>query len=445
MRTMTTMRAMAVLVALGTGCAHRLPSAGFNGFTVTKFQPTLAARPPRVDAITMDLELDFVVRNTLARPLVVPPHQFTFRLGDAYSQSPLMPEQVAPPSSVLHIKYPVHLQLDTGANDKLRQLLGGDVPYSFSAEVKLDAPELAAGEVGGKDQEAVEGVMRGALALAGFKGDKLVFAHEGTVRLPLPPVIERPTSAPSVQLIAGDKTEVPGVQNVKEKLQAVRSSLEPFVTTLQRNMNAGLPHTVSGDYLLKLILGEGNASRAKQILGVAGIRVNTGEITLPAEIPSTPLAALQRLDSNAQTHWNRFESAWKDLDPSKYEGTLVIPTSLPKGAAVNVPIRIRNPNRFPIHLPGMRVATVANSGAQITTVQAIARQDMGKPMGQSADAFELAPGASTDLMLVSEVRWDALGSVLEGLRTDRIPVKIQGEVTVDLGIGRMVLPVEISP
>lgn len=419
----------AILVALATGCAHRLPSAGFNGFTVTKFRPELATKPLRVDSITMDLELDFVVRNTLAHPLVVPPHKFNFQLGTLHSQSPMMARQVAPPNSILHIKYPVHLQLDTDADDKLKQLWGGEVPYSFSAETKLDLPEL----------------VRGALGLAGIKGDTLVLGHEGTLRLPLLPVIERTTSAPSLKFIGGNTAEVPGVRNVKEKLANLHSKLEPFVSALQRNMNRGLPRTVNGKDLLKLLVGEKVADKVVEVLGRAHINVNTGDITLPGAIPSTPLAALQHLDPNAQAIWDRFLSAWNDLDPSKYEGTLVIPTSLPKGATVTVPLRIRNPNRFPIHLPGMRVALVANNGAQLSMVQAIAREDMGKPMDQLMESFELAPGASTDLMLISEFRWDQLGSVLEGLGADKFPVQLQGEVTMDLGLGRMAVPVDTSP
>lgn len=421
--------------ALASGCAHSLPSAGFDGFAIKQLKPKVAqAAPLRVESIAMDLQFDFVVRNPTSRPLVVPEHEFKLDLGNAYTATHTVPKQTVEPSSVLRLQYPIHLDLNLQGNNGLKSLLGRDVPYSFSAEAKLDLPEMLGGE-GGKAVDQ-------ALSLAGIKDDKLVLKHEGTLRLPLPPAIERSTALPTVQFLGKGGQQVG--KDVSAELTSLRQQLAPFVAAFDRALTARLGTQIDGRTLMKLVVGDRWTDQAISALQFARIPVNTGNISLPG-IPSTPLDALKAVDPSLGDQWSRFHTAWNGFDPSKFSG-VIVPTSLPHGVRITIPVKIRNPNTFPIKLPGLQMAAFGGPGGmQLASLQAVAKEEQGKPPDAAMEPFELAGSASTDLMLTSELSWDQFGGLLEGMHGNMPPVRLKGQVMVDLGVGQVTLPVDVSP
>jgi hypothetical protein len=48
-------------------------------------------------------------------------------------------------------------------------------------------------------------------------------------------------------------------------------------------------------------------------------------------------------------------------------------------------------------------------------------------------------------MLVSELSWEQFGGLLQGMRGNLPPVKLKGQVMVDLGVGQVTIPVDVSP
>jgi LEA14-like dessication related protein len=437
--------AITLIAGLGSGCAHKLPSAGFDGFAVKQLKPKLAQGAPlRVQSMSMDLQFDFVVRNPTGGPITVPEHEFKLQLGDAYTTTRRIPKQTVAASSVLRLEYPLHLDLDLESDRGLKALLGSDVPYAFSAEANLDLPEMVGQQPGSKDTQ-MTGALRGALALAGVQDDKLVLKHEGKLRLPLPPAFEKSTTAPTAQFL-GPNGAAAGGKDVAAELQAVRQQLAPFVTSLDRVMTARLTNQLDSRTLMKLLVGDAWADRALTALRIAQIPVAAGAIALP-NVPATPLDAMKSLEPGLGDHWSRFQTAWNGFDPKNYSGTLVVPTALPQGVRIALPVRIRNPNRFPIKLPGFQIAAFGgNRGMQLASLQAVPQDAQGKtPEEQMAEPFELAASTATDLMLVSELSWEQFGGLLQGMRGNLPPVKLKGQVMVDLGVGQVTIPVDVSP
>jgi hypothetical protein len=164
-------------------------------------------------------------------------------------------------------------------------------------------------------------------------------------------------------------------------------------------------------------------------------------------VPATPLDALKSVDPELGNHWSRFQSAWNGFDPKNYSGTLVVPTALPQGVRISLPVRVRNPNRFPIKLPGFQIAAFGgNRGLQLASLQAVPQGAQDKPAEeQLAEPFELAASTATDLMLVSELSWEQFGGLLKGMSGNLPPVKLKGQVMVDLGVGQVTIPVDVSP
>jgi len=429
----------AVALATLTGCPKQIPSAAFTGATVKAIQPNLADR-----SLRLDLELDFLVRNPLPARLVVPAHECRLTLGGGPVEKASLGETIIEPGKNQVFPYRFALLLSgPGASAALQPLLGRDVPYTFEAESKVDLPDWVTKELGSPKPEA-DAVKQAWSALpAELRGGKVSFLHEGTLRLPLLPVLSRsPGAQPKVEMLGGAVTPGP---DPSVALAQLRTALQPFVDTLQNVLDRRpASYTLSGKQVLEPAGPSGGTlDKARGALSKIGINLprDDASITVPIS-PPTPMEALNQADSRAKERWSSFKTAFSQFDPASFSRP-GLPTSFPTGVRVTVPFRLKNPNAFAIRLPGLRLNAVRPEDDKL--VSSVRAVKLGGTTETTAEGIVIPGGQSVDMALTSELRWAELGGLLAQLQSGGgpLPPKLVGEIAMDVGLGQLTIPIDL--
>ena len=423
-----------------SGCPKQIPSVGFSGASVKAVQPNLADR-----SLRLDLELDFVVRNPLPRRLVVPAHECRLTLGGGPVERVSLGETVVEAGQTRVFPYRFALLLSgPGARAALQPLLGRDVPYTFEAESAVDLPDWVMKEVDAPPADA-SGVKKvAALLPAELRAGKITFTHEGTLRLPLLPVLSRSGAAqPRVELIGGAIAPGP---DPSVALAQLRAALQPFVDTLQRWLDTRPPSrlTISVTQVFGLLgIGSDKVQIARRALQTAGFGVPgpDAQVALPIQPPS-PMEALKQMEPRAQERWAGFKTAYGKFDPSRFAGP-GMPARWPAGVRVTVPFRLTNPNTFDVRLPGLRLNAVRpEDGAVVSAVRA---EKLGGGGAATPEGVVIRGGQSVEMALTSELRWDQLGGLLAQLQSGGgpLPPRLLGEISLDVGLGQLTVPIDL--
>lgn len=431
------------------GCSSQRHVVGFQGARVQAVQPDIVRRE-----LQIDFALDFKVRNPLKFPLVIPAHDYTLELGEgAHVVGSRQAELRLAPEETRTLSYPFKLDLSAAG---LRELAGRDAPYRFSASSdavkavrrQLDAVVPTKGGAAAA-LSALEELSRKALPPM-FQDGKLVLAHESTLRLPLLPEVRWAGAgrAPSIEMMGANVQTVDGTAVLNELQRAMRplvSTLETALTTRPSwtpslTLRQVLDHLRVGTVRINGIPVD---ERKAVITAINAARraVGEGEINedstlgIHFQVPS-PLELMQV----RQEQWNSFLTAWRGFPPEALRRPLVIPTSLPTGIRLRMPFRLHNPNQFVIAVPRFRLdLQPASGGGGIVQARVVPRAP-GSPAALSAES-------GLDMELVAEFTWDQLGGLLRLTQQNPMvpPVRLSGDVSVDVGYGQLTLPIQLGP
>jgi hypothetical protein len=400
---------------------------GFQGARVQAVQPDLARRELR-----LDFALDFRVSNPLKFPIVIPAHDYTLDLGDgAHVAGSRQAEVRLAPDETRTLSYPFTLELSAAG---LRDLAGRDSAYRFTTST--DAVKAVGLQLG--------------VSLPGlpppFQDGKLTLTHEATLRLPLLPEVRWPEAgrAPSIELLGANVQTVDGAAALGE----LQRAMGPLVTALGTALTtrpSWSPSLTLGQLLDHLKVGSGGPinQRRAAISAINAARQASGlePINEGSQIgPSLQLPSpLDLMGDTAKTQWNGLLASWRSFPPEALRRVLVVPTSLPTGVRLRMPFRLHNPNHFPIATPRFRFELApASGGAGFARAQVV-------PRG-GGNAATLPARAGLDMELVTEFTWSQLGGLVELARQNPTvpPVRLSGDVSVDVGYGQLTLPIQLG-
>jgi hypothetical protein len=146
-----------------------------------------------------------------------------------------------------------------------------------------------------------------------------------------------------------------------------------------------------------------------------------------------------------------FTRGWTRFKEDIPDRILDLPASRLEGIRLEVPVRVRNPNRFPIHAPTVSVSlTEPGAGAGAAGRVGLVALVYPNTAGAAARIPE-GPGTSREATLVVELRWTRLAGgsanpldvlrVLDG--SGSATLALRAEFAMDLGYGLVTVPLEI--
>jgi len=346
------------------------------------------------------------------------------------------------------------LGLELDLSDELwKPLLGHDVEFKFRTEPRFigigDDVERLMDEW---MQNAIEasgltehlGLPDGAETLAGLLGvamDELwarlpfnpagkgmELGFEWQVRLPKLPRL-KPKSLSKLEI------EPVGTRPMRLDLGFIEDSAKAL-DTLRNTLEDSVDLTAPAVSLLD-ILGEHMDGAATTTLNfINGFlpedKKMSGSWNISSQLTKTGKQLVQAASSTA---WAPFDEAvdgfsdLADIIPDK----LVVPTALPTGLIFRLPLRIENPNHFPIELPAARLMMSGDAGT-------IFRVQLSAADNDPADDGEQAAGTSTrPFELEVEISWSAAGKelldIIDSDNSTKFDVDPRIELRGDLGYG----------
>jgi len=137
-------------------------------------------------------------------------------------------------------------------------------------------------------------------------------------------------------------------------------------------------------------------------------------------------------------------SAWEELTALPM-GVQLVPATAIRGVRLTVPVRLRNPNDFPIEAPalaaGVYLGAMPAPATPAPASRAIASfryPDASVPMLPAHDGVSASP---VDTQLTMEFRWDLAGSGLAAFLGAASPAGyLDATLHLDLGYGPLVVP-----
>ena len=451
-----------VLLALSSGCmAAKLPTASFAGMTVQTVQ-----KEPGSEKVELDVGFLFKVKNPLGINLSIPKHDFGLEIDGAPVASTGTKNGFdVSPGTAKKISYDFRLDL---SEDGLGRAFGKDATIAFTADADVNVPQeivdilgqLPGGQALSDEAKKAGGdlLATGFEALEGGSGGmgkaRLTFAHEGNLRLPKFPKIRGKDGAkPEVALVGTSQT-----MSLDNLIGELTADVEPLALILQQAQNAAMNQEVDipvGELLEKIgVPANLTGAALTAINGVLQLNgkqtIGSKNNTVSVPVPLGNLGkVLSAIDPKASQKINTFTTGWADFKNTPTLGSLVIPTALPGGIRVATPFQIDNPNEFSILAPSFHLGIVAADGSPVAVVGVASPSTVAGTLGQTKQQLvNVNAGSSSELNLISEFNWDALGSNLlmaaaTGSAPDLTGLQLVGEISIDPGYGPITVPIRI--
>jgi hypothetical protein len=253
--------------------------------------------------------------------------------------------------------------------------------YTFHLDLNESGQLAEKHLLGRKVKFTVAGELQLDIPFAGVKA--AAFKYEDSIVLPMLPRVEPDLNRqPTIALVGK-------VQSSDYGIAAMRDAMKPFADAM-----TDLDQEVGGTNVLEKTVGKDVFKQWK--------------------------------DFRAQ--WDKFKSSslsFPDLRNSRLEGV-----------RIEVPVKIINPNDVPIKAPGFELKGAVKDHPAIVNVWS------------NAETEELAPHEARPVVILVEVRWSelpqGLSGLIQGSGQGTPDVKFTGSMTVDVGIGQLRLPVDLS-
>ena len=442
------------------------------------------------NAFQLQLTAEFRVDNPADQAVRIPAHTAVLTAypasssaGITISQSDVAPTSVAARGfGVLSYAFDVDL-----ASPDLAPLLGTEARYMVTADANVNLPQAMQATfeqritqaLGATANPSLSSAIRQAATAAsadmqsslpvGLRNGRLQIRHEGSIRLPKPPVLVLADARGTLDLLGPRQ-----LLDLSGLLTAIRDPSQAFLQFMDRaiagTVNAfpglnlgsilqtrlGLSRQLTDAVLLVANVGRGNSTgnlgfaertAARTLLGAFGVS-SPSRASGPAlsrqtqlELPAVSLVTLlQQLDGGSTNKYQALKNGLTTLlnDPN-FNGMTFVPTGMPNGVKLAIPFTLRNPNRFPIEVPNNAAPLGVVNVATLTT----------RPQNSTGPTAVIPAEGELAMNYEAEFRWDALGQtfiqIAQAGGAKGLAVALNGAMTFDLGYGPTQIPVQPTP
>ncbi|MEL6670828.1 MAG: hypothetical protein AAFR61_01505 [Bacteroidota bacterium] len=393
--------------------AEQLPSVSFRGPVLEGVQTDLEEK-----ALEVRLGLKFLFKNPFNQALPIPEHQFTMKLngggfpGNQSQQSAF----TVPAKGQKMVTYTFVFDLHPDHELGNLNLLGRDNVYRFETVVNLNLKELGI-------------KLPGALANSPLNQQKLRFDMEDTIRLPLLPVLQASTQPARMQFL-GELEEV-DLSPIKDGMSPIVNTFldatydsrytDPFVKML---VETKVGNVNVGNYIVNTFLGAEAMDEWIQFKTM----MSPGKVNIMNHLIKSFLG------NQAYQNWLDFKAQWEAFQEAplrfSYPGVGVT------GLRLEIPLKIYNPNFFPIEAPYLMM------GARQNQVYPLKMETLVQGSNQPR---LIPPRQSVQMKVAMEVDWVAgsqqLLPWLSG--ATELMTRLTGQTRMDVGYGPMNLQMDL--
>jgi hypothetical protein len=395
-----------------------VPTVAFRGAEVERVQLSMQAEEKY-----LELALRFGFRNPYSKAFTVPAHEVRFELnGEVFPiQAEAQTAFEVPAEQEVIRTYLLRFDLDPA--NQPAGILGRDNTYTFTSSFELDLADF------------------GIQLPMGWGRRTLEFSFGDTLRLPLLPIVEPSNEAGQVAFLGTME---------RLDLGQLRGAMTPMVDLL---LEANYPSQAGAGFLQMLdgirvpspTLNDPSATIALSAAMVGflkGFDPNADDKWEAFRAQVAPAGNVKLMDhfvthflkpihATAPGDWQAFKSNWQTF--KSQPAVIEYPGLRITGLNVRLPVRLRNPNQFPIQAPSSFLSAQLPNDYHPIRMRA---QPSGSP--------QIPAGGSRTLTLELQLDWSSLDQGWHSLIAGQaLTPGLEGETTVDLGYGPTTIEIHL--